>query len=222
MAEPEIPASVFAYSQAPRSLRDSSRELRGPQVIKNYCLEFLQIMYSDPKARRRWDQDEEKAEILIIDKYTFNLETVEKRPAIVASRGPVGWSKTSGFRQMQHQDQMTDRRIYTDLIDGSVTLSCFAREGLESEAIATDVYEWFTMFQDAIRTRGSFRQVLDRMGLFRVSSVSIGEEALVKSDGRPDLSVTPVVVRAMVQRRWMQEATAPKLKNVHVTVSRET
>ena len=217
----EIPASVFAQSLAPRSMRDSSRELRGPQVIKNYCLEFLQIMYSDPKARRHWDADESKTDILIIDKYTFNLEAVEKRSAIVASRGPVAWSKTSGFRQMQEQDMQTDRRIYTDLIDGSVTLSCFSREGLESEAIATDVFEWFTEFQDALRARGSFRQLLDRMGLFRVSSVSIGEEALVKSDGRPDLSVTPVMVRAMVQRRWMQSATAPKLKNVHLTINGE-
>ena len=216
-----MPASVYAQSLSPRSMRDQSRELRGPQLIKNHCLEFLQIMYQDPKARFHWDQDEAKTEILIIDKYVFNLEAVEKRPCIVASRGVTRWTKSSGFRQMQEQDMMTDRRIHTDLIDGAVTLSCFSREGLESEAMATDVFEWFTEFQDAIRARASFRQVLDRVGLFRVSSVEIGEEALVKSDSRPDLSVTPVVVRAMAQRRWLVTTTGPKLKNIKVTITND-
>ncbi len=214
----DLPASVQAQSVSARPLGTGDRVLRSAEIIKIYSLEFLQIMFSK-HHRRVWKPDEAETGILIVDKYSFNLETVAARPAIVANRGPMRWGETSGFRQMQTRDQMSDRRTYTDLVEGSVTFSCFAR-GAEAEDIAYDVFEWFKHFQDAIRERGSFSSSLDRVGMFRVSSVSIGEEALVKSDSAPDLSVVPVQIRAMVQQRWMMIPSAVKLKEIMFTFTR--
>jgi hypothetical protein len=213
-----IHAQVDGDSVAPRGLRDQTREIRIGQVIKLYAIDFLQSMFSQHPTRT-WDPDVATTKILIVDKYTFNLEEVAKRPAIVSNRGPQRWMKTSGFRQMQTRDMVSDRRSYTDLINGSVTFSVFARGG-EAEDLAQLVFEWFTQFQDAIRDRGAFRAPLDRVGLFRVSSVSIGEEALVKSDSAPDLSVVPVMVQAMAQQRWLLIPRAVKLKGIRFTITR--
>ena len=45
----------------------------------------------------------------------------------------------------------------------------------------------------------------------------MGEEALIKSDSRPDLSVVPVAISAIVQRRWvLQPKDGRKLQNIDV------
>lgn len=199
----------------PHSFRDG-REIRTLDVIKIRCLEFLQDMFKTWPGVYRWDPDPDKTGILIVDKYSFNLQAVSNRPGVVASRGPMRFTKSVGFRQTQDFDPQSGRRTRTDLIDGSVLLSVYAR-GAEAEMLAGFVAEWFDDFQESLIEGGSFRTPLDRRGLFRISSVSIGEEALVKSDSAPDLSVVPVLVRATVQRRSLLIPKALKLKNIIVS-----
>jgi hypothetical protein len=215
-----LPGFLQLRTQLARSLRIPDRELRSGRILKIYALDFLQMMYSQPKARKHWDADPERTEILIVDKYTFNLKAVQKRPAIVANRGPAHFLKASGLRKMKETDLVTNTRTFADLIEGTVTLSCFSKEGEEAEDIALDVFEWFNDFSEAIRIRQSFRNPLDRRGFFRVDSVSIGEEALVKTDSKPDLSVVPVQIRALVERHWMLSASTGKLKNIKFTLTR--
>lgn len=211
----EIPAPLRSPTFLPRSFRDG-RQIRTLDLIKIRCLEFLQDMFKTWPGDFKWDPDPEKTGILIIDKYAFNLAAVAKRPGIVTSRGPMRTGQSAGFRQVQDFDQQSGRRTRTGLVDGSVMLSVYAR-GAEAETLAGFVYEWFLDFQEALIEGGSFRTPLDRRGLFRISSVSVGEEALVKSDSAPDLSVVPVLVRAMVQRRSLIVQDALKLKNITVS-----
>ena len=208
--------SVYVVpAQGPvRSIRDPNVIIPPHQIIKQISLEFLQIMYSEngPKTRFKWDSDLNSSEIMIVDKYSFNLDDVVVRPSIVANRGPQRWSNTSGFQQTQEFEFRTGRRTSTDLLSGSVIFNCFSREGVEAEAIAGDVFDWFRVFRDPLR----------KSGLFRVESTSMGEEALVQSDSRPDLSVVPVQVEASVQLRWSIEPYARVLKDVVVTTGEIT
>jgi len=215
-----LPGFLQLRTQLARSLRIPDRELRSGRILKIYALDCLQMMYSQPNARKHWDADPEKTEILIVDKYTFNLTDVQVRPAIVANRGPARFMRASGLRKMKDQDLVTNRKTFGDLIEGTITLSCFSKEGEEAEDIALDVFEWFNDFSDALRLRSSFRDPRDRVGFFRVDSVSIGEEALVKTDSKPDLSVVPVQVRALVERHWMLVPVTGKLKNLRFTLLR--
>jgi len=189
-----------------RSIRDPGSIIETHQIIKQIGLEFLQIMYSEsgPDTGLTWDSDESQTELSILDKYAFNLEDVMVRPAIVANRGPVRWSNSSGFQQMQEMDMRRGRVIGTDLMSGSIVFNCFSKEGVEAESIAGNVFDWFRVFRKPLR----------RSGLFRVQSTSMGEEALVKSDSRPDLSVVPVQVEASVQVRWSIEPYASALKKI--------
>ncbi|KKL57237.1 hypothetical protein LCGC14_2237450, partial [marine sediment metagenome] len=194
-------------TESAASLHDPSRKyIRPHQIIKAHALEFVQLLFSDGEnvgPNLVWNEDQEQSRILIVDKYVFNLEQVSTRPAIVANRGPQGWMRTSGFRQHQGTNMRTGERTYIDLVRGTVTLSCFARQGLEAEEIAGIVFEGFQTFRDVLRKlhqRG--RLMPQHLGFFRVESSQMGEEALVKSDSRPDLSVVPVAIAATVQRRW--------------------
>jgi hypothetical protein len=207
-----------------RSLHDETQRYTHPhQVIKNYALEVAQLMFAEGNPMGFcWDADQAKTQIVIVDKYSFNLDQVGVTPAIVANRGPLQWMRTSGFRQMQNIDMRTDTRTHTDLVQGSVVLSCFSRSGLEAENIAGYLFEGFQVLRDVLRKvarRGIM--VPNHLGFFKVEATNMGEEALVKSDSRPELSVVPIAIQAMVQRRYtVTPKNTRKLRDIVVRTSR--
>lgn len=205
---------VIPASGPVRSIHDPNITIDTHQIIKQIGLEFLQSMYSEsgPDTRLVWNREIEQSDIHITDKYAFNLDDVKVRPAIVANRGPTRWGNSSGFQQRQSLDLQTEREISTDLISGSVIFNCFSKEGLEAEAIAGDVFDWFRVFRKPLR----------QSGLFRVQSTTMGEEAIVRSDSRPDLSVVPVQVEASVQVRWSIQPYASALRAVVVSIGQVT
>lgn len=201
---------VVPASGPVKSIRNPAKTIEAHQIIKQIGIEFLQLMYSESGVDTRtiWHPDVSETGVLIVDKYSFNLDDVQVRPAIVCNRGPQRWSNTSGFQQRQEFDFRTSRTIGTDLVSGSLVFNCFSKEGVEAEAFAGDVFEWFRVFREPLR----------KTGLFRVESTSMGEEALVQSDSRPELSVVPVQVEASVQLRWSIEPYARTLQQVVASI----
>lgn len=203
-----------------RSLHDPERRYVGAhQVIKNFALEICQLLfYEGNPLRYCWDPNQEKTEITIVDKYAFNLDQVGTRPCIVANRGPINWTNTSGFRQMQNINMRTDQRTYTDLARGGVVLSCFSQQGLEAEDIAGYIWESFKTLRDVLRKLAKQDSIAPHhLGYFRIEATNMGEEALIKSASRPEISVVPVQIAAQVQRRWSVTPTnTRKLQNLIV------
>jgi len=201
-----------------RSLHDENvRYVWAHQVIKNYVLETAQLLFYDGNPMGfLWDPDQEKTQITIVDKYSFNLDQVGTTPTLVANRGPIQWADTSGFRQLQGVDMRTDRRTHIDLVRGGAILSCFSQHGLEAEDLAGYMFEAFRTLRDVLRKiarRGIM--VPNHLGFFKIEATSMGEEALIKSDSRPAISVVPVSIQAMVTRRWsVTPLEGRKLRNV--------
>lgn len=188
------------------------------KIFKNFALEVCQLLFSQDGIGFAWDKDVSKSQITICDKYSFNLKSVGATPAIVANRGPLAWLKSSGFRQMQSHDLKTGTRTHTDLVRGAVTLSCFSRSGTEAEDIAGFVFDSFQYFRDALRKIGNRGRIAPHhLGYFRIEATTMGEEALVKTDSRPEISVVPVAIAASVQRRWaITQTNTRKLQGVTV------
>lgn len=206
-----------------RSLHDETRAyVRPHEVIKNFCLEMAQLLFQDGNpCGYVWNIDNTKTEIVICDKYAFNLDQVGATPAIVANRGPQQWATTSGFRQMQTIDMRFDRRTHTDLVRGGCVLSCFSREGEEAENIAGYLFEAFQSLRDPARKLARPGIMAPtHLGFFKIQATTMGEEALVKASARPDISVVPVAILAMVQRRWSVEPKSRKLRNIITRTSR--
>lgn len=206
-----------------RSLHDSSRRYaQTHQVVKNYTLEVIQLLfYPGNPFEYCWDIDQEKTEITVVDKYSFNLDQVGMKPAIVVNRGPLNWLRTSGFRQTQHIDLRKDARTSTDLVRGGAMISCFSRQGLEAESLAGYLFDSFQILRDVLRKLARTGiMVPNHLGFFRIEATSMGEEALVKSDSRPEISVVPVALTATVQRRWRVTPDARKLQDITVRTNR--
>ncbi len=207
-----------------RSLHDENvRYYWAHQVIKNYVLEAAQLLfYEGNPFGFIWDPDQEKTQITIVDKYSFNLDQVSATPTLVANRGPLHWANTSGFRQVQEIDMRTDRRTHIDLVRGGAILSCFSRQGLEAEDLAGYMFESFRALRDVLRKiarRGIM--IPNHLGFFKIEATTMGEEALIKSDSRPEISVVPVSISAIVTRRFSVEPLkGRKLQGIAVRTSR--
>jgi hypothetical protein len=213
-------SEVIEQQEHPTSLHDGVTPLPSAhKVVKNYLLEFCQLLFDGKNFRLAWDGDQSKTQINIVDKYSFNLDQVTQNPSIVASRGPQAWTNQGGIGRRQNVDLKSGTTTYTDLVRGAVTLSCFAKNGLEAEDIAGFLFESLQSFRYVLRNWTNENKIGrgHHLGLFKVEAVTMGEEALVKSNSRPNLSVVPVAVAAMAQRRWSVAIhNARKLRGVSV------
>lgn len=178
--------------------------------LRRTTLEFLQILFSQrAEGSFKYDADESKTEIQIMDQNAVDLEAIHTRPAIIGTRGPVSWAKMGlGGGSMQELHRPTGDATYTDMLTGSVAFSIISREGIEAEQIAHIVFNSFKFF----------RPVLQKYGFFSIKSLNLGASNLVVQEGEnDDLHLIPVYVQADIQDRWsLKDNDAKKLKKIVV------
>lgn len=189
---------------------------------------FLQIAHATwDKSFLKWSPDDTLTDIIIQDQGTIAKEVVEKRPAIIVSRGPVAFTNVAlnQFAGPAYAADGTyipnsDSRIgsvrHTDLLSSTMTYNCLSKEGLEAQRIA-----WFCSYA----TR-ALKKVLLNAGLHRV-----GEEIQVGAETAPGAIVGPdsneiILVPVYVPFYFQQTYTiAPKdkilLNEVITTISSE-
>lgn len=181
--------------------------------MENSMLGFLQALFSsfpaghDPRAYH-YDDNPDLTEIEISGQGTDNLKNVDTRPKIVVARGPVGWSPTHAGNFVGSKNLSMETRKYARIDSGSIGISCFSREDLEADHLAQICYDSITAFQ----------YVLQRFGFLTIKAAQIGQRGLVKVDSRPDLSVTPVLVRVEIAREWTTSKLDP-VKMRHILYS---
>lgn len=131
---------------------------------------FLQVMFATwEKGNYKWTPDEKTTDIIIQGEATIGREVVEKRPAIIVSRGPAAFGNVA-MDQFKEFDYEQGRRTHTDLISALMTFNCLSRVGLEAQRIA---------YMAAYATR-VFKRTLMHAGLHRV-----GEELQIGSESPP-------------------------------------
>ena len=153
---------------------------------------FLQVLFQTfEKGAYHWDPDDKSSDITISDQSTIRAEEVEKRPAIVVSRGPLALTNVSmdqfsgPILQKDAQgkeyfkpnlDLKTGARRHTDLSSCTMTYNCLSREGLEAQRIA-----WIC---------GYFTRALKRT-LLKAGMHRVGEEIQFGSESSPGSIVQP-------------------------------
>lgn len=143
--------------------------------------------------------DADSTEILIEGRSTDNLQNVDTRPKIVVGRGPSVWENRGINNLVGSKNLSFDRQRFSDIIEGTVGISCFARELRESSAIANICFGAFKKFQTVLR----------QQGYLLIKSTQVGQTAKIKSDVRPELFVTPVMVRIQLTQNWTVTKAAP-------------
>lgn len=146
---------------------------------------FLQLIFATfEKGAYRWCDDVNDTDLYITDQCPMPQEAIEKRPAIILTRGPTSFGnlaldqfagpgplpKPGQPMATPNSDFETGTRRFTDLVASTMTYNCLSREGLEAQRIA-----WIAM----MATRRLKRSLM-RAGIHRV-----GEELSVSSESPP-------------------------------------
>lgn len=176
--------------------------------LENSILGFLQALFStfpsgeDPKGYN-YDDDAEKTDILIEGQSTDNLTNVDVRPKIVVSRGPVTFNKTHIGNFVGSKNLSREQQRFSSIYSGTVGISCFSREELEADHLAQICF-------DAIE---AFQFELHKFGFLSINAVQVGQRGLIKGqqDARPDLCVTPVLLKVQVTKEWKTRVVDPVL-----------
>lgn len=182
------------------------------RFMENSVLEFLQALFSKfPRDNNcYYFEDGEQSEIMILGRDSDNLKEVDTRPRIVVSRGPVSWENRGIANMVGSKNLSSGSRVYSDIMNGTVGVSCFAREELEADRIANIVFDSVKMYQ----------HVLKKYGYLEIKSAQVGSRAKIKSDARPELYVVPVLIQAALTRNWVVKYDTPvKLKDIKINTT---
>ena len=177
------------------------------RFMENSVLAFLQSLFStfppqavDGMGNYHYDhENDELSQIKIEGQSTDNLESVDNRPKIVVVRGPVSFQQAgvNGFIGSQNLSMAKQR--HSVIMAGSVGISCYSREELEADRIAEICASSIEAFQPIIR----------KYGFLEIRTAQIGQRAMIKGDSRPELFITPVMLKTSVTSNWKREVVDP-------------
>lgn len=195
---------------------------------KDLLLKFLQDFFQQQETGCfrfipgdvGFETEEIQTEIIISDAGSINTDTVEKRPAIIISRGPFAYANL-GIDNFLLETETTGKRTHTDLLSGSFVVNCVSRVGLEAEKIALLVAKALKIY----------RRALHQIGFFQIGQqIRIGVEtpagSLLPGDADEDFITVPVQFPVFYQESWTiseSEAAATKLNSIvlkSITVAR--
>jgi hypothetical protein len=143
--------------------------------------------------------DEIETELIIGVAGAINTRTIEKRPAIVISRGPFGYGDTS-LDALLSIDATTSTETRTDLLSGSFTIHCISRVGEEAERLALLVAK-------GVR---AYRVHLQQAGFFNIGiRIQVGAESpantLLGGDSDEDFVMVSVTFPVAYEESWTYE-----------------
>lgn len=172
------------------------------KFMENSVLIFLQSLFANfpPETHCfHYDDSPEVSEIAIEGQNTDNLTSVDTRPKIVVARGPVRVNKTGINNSIGSRNLTLQNRTFATIRQGTVGISCYSREDLEADRLAEIVADSIESMTDIIRS----------LGFLEIRATDIGQRAMIKSDSRPDLFVTPVMIRVQVTKNYNRQVVDP-------------
>lgn len=176
-------------------------------LVKDRMLEALQ-QYFSRHPEFTWKQNDQETLIRILDHNAVNLESATVQPVVSVRRGPISWRN-------QHIDQAVwtnyaNKDIHTDLIQASVAIGCYSRQGLEAERIAGFVFGLFTYFKSVLREQG----------FHTIMSAQLGDEQILKATSTAEVVMVPVIVSCEIQDTWVVTEEGEELEDLRVRNAR--
>lgn len=192
-------------AQGPRDLIDPNKYFPNTLLfVENSLLAFLQALFSTfPKDCKsfHYDDNPDITEINIEGQGTDNLQSVDTRPKITVFRGNIGWN-LAGINGTVGSRNLSQLQVsHTAILSGTVGISCYAREDLEADRLANICASAIEFFSPVIR----------RAGFLQVHTTQVGQRAQIMADSRPELFVTPVLIKAEVTKNWNRAVVDPVL-----------
>ena len=188
--------------------------------IKYIFLSFAQQYFKDSvsQSKYNWDPDVTKTKIVIADKYAIDLGVAVKRPSIILSRGGFGWSNIYRNEGSPPDDFFRERNVpygsadwkrnkkFTDLLSGTITYNVIAKNGVQAEEIADQLYIALT----------GYRDVLKKKGIHKVQNLTMSDERVVKQGSEIELQAVSISLSFLSQK---SVALSDKQYNIRVWIN---
>ena len=149
--------------------------------VKHIVLSFLQTYFENKSTTHPWSSTYAQTKIIIADKFAVDLKSIEKKPAIILSRGQARWTKLV-MDQRATTDIVGKDKTYTDLVRMSLTLNIIGKNGIVLEDIASTLFNIFVGHKD----------ILKAAGIDTIDAIEIGQEQVIQSDSEINLVRVPV------------------------------
>lgn len=126
------------------------------EALRNLFIGFLQGLFNAaPQGSYHWDPDPGMTDITIQDEAPVKEDTMQKRPLITLTRGPIQFY-SFGMDDLLQYDAAIDRKTKSILVPGTMTVNCISRVSLEAENIAWIVSEHIWLLRDLLIRNGLF------------------------------------------------------------------
>jgi hypothetical protein len=172
--------------------------------IKHTFLSFAQGYFS-LDSRYTWNINPQLTKLIIADKFAVDLGVIDKKPAIILSRGGFGW--TDSFRGQDGRNSVLSSKrvdtlapaptgdrwadfVLTDLIRGSVTYNVLSKNGIEAEEIANKLFVALSGYKNELKA----------FGIHKTMGLSIGDERIIKTNSEIEAMGVTVSLGFMAQR----------------------
>lgn len=187
------------------------------RFMENSVLAFLQALFStfpkepvDGVGKYHFDPESDaNCDLFITGANTDNQEIVDSKPRIIVARGPVSFQQAGINGMIGSQNLSVARQKHATILQGTVGISCFSREELEADRLAE-------ICASAIE---AFNPVIRKYGYLEIRTAQIGQRAIIRADARPEVCITPVLVKTAITKNWNREVVDPvKLRNIILQV----
>ena len=156
---------------------------------------WLQGLFKNrPAGYHRWHPNLTETEVIITDQNPSGIETTNKRPLIVTSRGGAGWVSTSTSQRTQLFFHRKDE-VISDILSCSVTISVIAREGLEAQDIAYTIFRMIPVFKASIMRLGRMHAIGNNIQLTQETQQS----QIVPGSSTPEWKMVQLIIPFYVQ-----------------------
>lgn len=172
--------------------------------IKHTFLSFAQGYFSvDPKFT--WNIDPRTTKLIIADKFAVDLGVIDKKPAIILSRGSYGWTDTIRGSSGENSVLLSKKAnvlapaptadrwanfIFTDMLRGSVTYNVLSKNGVEAEEIANRLFTALS----------GYKNELKKYGIHSTMGLTLGDERIVKTTSEIEAMGVTVSLGFMAQK----------------------
>jgi len=161
-------------------------------IILDVKYSFLRLLqgYFSNQVTYKWDKDIRLTKIIIIDKNAIDLGTDLKRPAIILNRNGFGWSYVTGSQEAINSSHTflklqgnapnatrDDIQKYSDLLQGSMSISILSKSGVEAERLAAMLFTIFTGYKNEIR----------KDGISKLTNITVSPEQIMKVNSEFEL-----------------------------------
>lgn len=163
------------------------------KATRTWVLWLQGIFMNRAKGDYHWDSVDSETDILITDQEPEQAET-GVRPRIVTSRGPASWASTS-TQPVYQPDFGSTKKVLSDAIGLSMTISVTAKSGVEAENIAFYIFRLIPFFKSQLARMGGLQAVSNAISI--TPETKHGQ--VVPGSSTPDWKTVQIIIPFFIQ-----------------------